>query len=258
MSTRLDFYSPTEVWANSGCAEGLCGWAVILGHGCTALPQDSKQTVTLVLITRVGQTTPIWKINNARENLSAATSLTASTQPLSFMNKWFKLLYTPTVGCIFILLVFWWFGAVWCNSQGYSQPLKMFHLLKTYELIIFFRDQLVDRRTCPNILTEYSLFPLPNGRIVSCQFWKYEREIQKILTFCNMNLWDKTCHMLIQSIHYINNLKLCCPPMFNPFIRPFLPTKSLKSPAVYLNLISLSCSSWNKVLDERAEIIIYL
>lgn len=59
----------------------VCGWAVIQGHGRTELPRDSKQTVTPDLITRVGQTTPIWKINNAGENLTAATSLTTSTQP---------------------------------------------------------------------------------------------------------------------------------------------------------------------------------
>lgn len=57
----------------------LCGWAVILGHGCMTLPRDSKQTVTLVLITRVDQTTS--RINNAGENLSAATSATTCTQP---------------------------------------------------------------------------------------------------------------------------------------------------------------------------------
>lgn len=37
---------------------GLCGSAVIPGHGCTTLPQDSKQTVTLVLITRGGSDHP--------------------------------------------------------------------------------------------------------------------------------------------------------------------------------------------------------
>lgn len=59
----------------------LCGWAVIQGHSRSALPRDSKQTVTPALITWVGQTTPIRKINNAGENRSAATLLTTSTQP---------------------------------------------------------------------------------------------------------------------------------------------------------------------------------
>lgn len=67
--------------------------------------------MTLALITRVGQTTPIRKINNAGENLSAATSLTTSSQlshheevvqPFmysycSFFHPWFGVFFSTVI-----------------------------------------------------------------------------------------------------------------------------------------------------------------
>lgn len=81
VSTRLDFYSPSEVWTNSGCA-GACvaaRWSrdTVARH-CPRTP--NRPWLQSSLQERV-RPPPTWKINNAGENLSAVSSLTASTQP---------------------------------------------------------------------------------------------------------------------------------------------------------------------------------
>lgn len=81
VSTRLDFYSPSEVWTNGRCA-GACvaarrSRATVARH-CPRTP--NRPWLQSSLQERV-RPPPIWKINNAGENLSAVSSLTASTQP---------------------------------------------------------------------------------------------------------------------------------------------------------------------------------
>lgn len=81
MSTRLDFYSPSEVWTNSGCV-GACvaapwSWDTVARH-CPRTPNRPWRQSSLQEKVRPP---PIWKINNAGENLSAVSSLTTSTQP---------------------------------------------------------------------------------------------------------------------------------------------------------------------------------
>lgn len=81
VSTRLDFYSPSEVWTNSGCV-GACvaaqwSWDTVVRH-CPRTPNRPWLQSSLQETVRPP---PIWKINNAGENLSAVSSLTTSAQP---------------------------------------------------------------------------------------------------------------------------------------------------------------------------------
>lgn len=81
VSTRLDFYSPSEVWTNS-CCVGACVAARWCGdtvaRHCPRTP--NRPWLQSSLQERV-RPPPIWRINNAGANLSAVSSLTASTQP---------------------------------------------------------------------------------------------------------------------------------------------------------------------------------